>query len=573
MKASLIIFIFFSLLVFSAAQDVFGQEVIFNIESSYDISGRSSLSAILLSTSPEAYWYADASWWNGLAEKTQENIKASLDYLIIEFNSHIYPILTRTFGSEWNPGIDKDTRITILIHPMKEKRAGYFNSADEYPKAQIPDSNEKEMIYLNPEYLTSGIAKSFLAHEFMHLITFNQKDKNYGVSEDVWLNEARAEYASTLLGYDDEYEGSNLQRRIRDFLNKPSDSLAEWRDLPEDYGVANLFTQYLTDHYGVQILTDSLRLPQTGISGINTILAQKGFKEDFAQAFANWAMAVLVNDCQISEKYCYFNKNLQDFRIVPLLNYLPSIGPSTLSVVNSTKDWAGNWHKFIGGDGILTIEFKANAGLAFKVPYALEKKGGDLYIDFLELNKNGEGKLQVADFGSQNIALTIIPIAQNKTAGFSRLEPSRFFSWSASTQKEEENIPPLSPPSKPVSQMTRQEIIARIFEVKNLIVQLQSQLAALTGSAVSCQFITQNLYFGMSDNLQVRCLQEFLKSQGKDIYPEGLVSGNFYTLTEKAVARFQERYASEILSPLGLSQGTGYVGSITIAKINELLTK
>ena len=149
MKASLIIFIFFSLLVFSAAQDVFGQEVIFNIESSYDISGRSSLSAILLSTSPEAYWYADASWWNGLAEKTQENIKASLDYLIIEFNSHIYPILTRTFGSEWNPGIDKDTRITILIHPMKEKRAGYFNSADEYPKAQIPDSNEKEMIYLN----------------------------------------------------------------------------------------------------------------------------------------------------------------------------------------------------------------------------------------------------------------------------------------------------------------------------------------------------------------------------------------------------------------------------------------
>ena len=63
------------------------------------------------------------------------------------------------------------------------------------------------------------------------------------------------------------------------------------------------------------------------------------------------------------------------------------------------------------------------------------------------------------------------------------------------------------------------------------------------------------------------------KNQGSDIYPEGIITGNFFTLTQQAVIRFQEKYASEILTPLGLASGTGYVGSSTRAKINELLTK
>ena len=40
---------------------------------------------------------------------------------IEEFESKIYPVLTGNLGSEWNPGIDKDSRITILIHPMNEE--------------------------------------------------------------------------------------------------------------------------------------------------------------------------------------------------------------------------------------------------------------------------------------------------------------------------------------------------------------------------------------------------------------------------------------------------------------------
>lgn len=80
--------------------------------------------------------------------------------------------------------------------------------------------------------------------------------------------------------------------------------------------------------------------------------------------------------------------------------------------------------------------------------------------------------------------------------------------------------------------------------------------------------ISKDLAYGSRD-AQVKLLQECL-AKDKAVYPEGTVSGYFGKKTEAAVSRFQEKYKEEILTPFGLSRGTGKVKSKTIEKLNEL---
>jgi hypothetical protein len=125
----------------------------------------------LQKVSSQIYYYIDDSWWNGLDSSKKESILKILGDLSTEFEKKIYPTLVSYFGPEWRPGIDKDSRITVLLHPMNENAGGYFNSGDEYPKIQNPKSNQREMIYLNTQYIEKSLLKSFLAHEFVHMIT------------------------------------------------------------------------------------------------------------------------------------------------------------------------------------------------------------------------------------------------------------------------------------------------------------------------------------------------------------------------------------------------------------------
>ncbi len=242
-----------------------GEKADFYVNPNYDLLEREEISAVLQRIGDGAYFYIDEQWWNELDQTAKSNVKDSLRILDTEFYYKIYPDLISNFGLEWRPGIDKDVRITVLIHPMKKEAGGYFDSKDEYPKLQVTNSNEREMIYLNSKHINSPYAKSFLAHEFVHLITFNQKEKIRGVKEEVWLNEARAEIVSTLIGYNDTFDGSYLQNRVQKFLEVPSDSITEWTASEADYGALGLFAQYLVDHYGIEILGDSLKSKEVGI--------------------------------------------------------------------------------------------------------------------------------------------------------------------------------------------------------------------------------------------------------------------------------------------------------------------
>ena len=564
--------VFLSLPVFVSAISL-GQRADFFVDPAFDLSEREEISASLQRIGQNAYFYVEQEWWEELDREEKNEVNKTLQNLDNEFYYKIYPTLTSAFGSEWKPGIDKDSRITILIHPMLKEAGGYFRSSDEYPRLQVSDSNEREMFYLNADYITDPLAKSFLAHEFTHLITFNQKEKLQGVEEEVWLNEARAEYAPTLVGYDDEYKESNLEKRVKTFLENPSDSLTEWQGREADYGGLNLFIQYLVEQYGEEILGNSLKSKEIGIKSLDI---------DFGQIFTNWLIAVFINDCSLGDQYCYQNENLKNLRVAPLINFLPLKGKSCLGVSQTTKNWTGNWFKFIGGKGTLKIKFIGNPENLFKVPYISKSISGGHSLNFFELDEYQRGEILVSGFGKEITSVTIIPSIQSKTSGFLNPEPAFPFFWEASTIVEVEEVEENSNSKyleKPISKMTREEILAKITEIEELLAQLKAQIGQTETEdkddiiSVSCEKFEENLYFGLRNNSKVECLQEFLKAQGTEIYPEELITGNFLFLTKAAVIRFQEKYKSEILTPLGLEKGTGFVGEMTRNKINETLSE
>jgi len=554
------ILIFFLSPVFVSAVSL-GEETDFFIDPSYDLNQREQISATLKEISQNAYFYIEDEWYQNLTEEKKDEINGKLNTLAKEFDRKIYPELTSIYGEEWNPGIDRDSRITILFHQMKEGAGGYFNSGDEYRRIQNPESNEREMIYLNAIHLEYEIIKSYVAHEFVHLITFNQKERLRNISEEIWLNEARADFTPTLLGYDEEYQGSTLQQRVKQFILSPGDSLTEWQNEKRDYGMVNIFIQYLVDHYGVEILADSLKSSKIGILSINGALEKNNIEKSFSEIFTDWTISVFLNDCSLGEEYCYKNQNLENLKITPSLIFLPSTQKTSISSDYFTKQWSGNWYRIIGGEGNLQLEFNGENRVNFEVPYILCQNAHQCSIHFLNLNEQQDGKIFLEDFGSDWTSLTLIPSIQSKTSGFDGQELSYSFSISVSVENEE---------NQQDDEKLIEELMARIAELQVQIAEIKAKIAAILREKDSGQKFNQNLFFGM-ENEQVRYLQEFLKEQGEEIYPQGLVTGYFGPLTQAAVIRFQERFAEEILYPLDLTSGTGFVGQMTRAKLNGLL--
>jgi len=549
-KILILILFFLSPFFFAYAEDgEVGSVSRFFIESSYDQENRKELDAKLVEITENLYFYVDKDWWDELSERRQNIYLDKINDLDEEFESNILDKMTEAFGNKPIHPVTGNRNVSVLFHPMQEGAGGYFNSGDQYSRYQSPRSNEISLLYLSTRVLDYEDKGGFLAHEFMHLLVFNQKERLRGVREEVWLNEARAEFMPTFLGYDD-HEGSNLDKRMDTFLRDPDISLTEWVGQRADYGVVNIFTQYMVDHYGVDILIDSLKSSKVGIESINYALDKGGYEKNFNQVFDNFKVAVLVNDCDLGERFCFKSEDLKNLRISPATNYLPSGQRGSVSVQYRTKHWAGNWHKITGGRGTLELNFKMEEDLKVSIPYLLCFKEGGCEVERMKID-GGEGSLKVEGFNTDYESLTIMPSVQEKTEGFNGAEGSYLFSWEAELSGDNQND--------------------RTLERLNLMREFLKRIRAILerrGYPDSCR-IEAPLYYGIRDSQSVRCLQLFLATE-PDIYPEAMITGNFLELTESAVIRFQEEHAEEILHPLGLDEGTGYVGSRTIAKINNL---
>jgi len=539
----------------------FPEEKDFFVEPSFDHLSRRKVEMELLLTTNYINFYASSIWWEDLSEEKRREYEKIMYGMGNDFERNIYPWMTDNFG---NMPLHQITgsrdRITVVLHPMEDGSGGYFRTGDQYSIYQYPRSNEGNILYLNANLIEDGNISGYLAHEYVHLVTFNEKNKEFGINEEVWLNELRAEIIITILGYNDIYEESNLKERKGTFLRSPDVSVTEWTERISDYGVTNIFGHYLLDHYGEDIFSDSLGIDMVGISSLNHALATH--EKRFSEVFTEWTIAIYLNDCSHGEYYCFKNRHLENLTVSPLNAAISSEREEPLSIEEETKNWAGNWYRIEGDEGTLHFDFYGKDG--FVVPYILCQKEKDCEIDFLDLNKKGEGGMIIEDF-TRDHSLTIIPSLQKKIRDFNGVEDYHSFRWEVEIEKKEED--------------SKEDI--RIKELRQRLDSLEEKIEELyfliigkrLATDTTFQKLENDLYFGMTNSEEVRNLQKFLKEQGEHIYPEGLVTGNFYEMTRRAVIRFQEENRKEILEPLGLSEGTGYVGKYTREFINFLLEK
>lgn len=403
-----------------------GQQETFFVNSKYDKYSRTQLTATLRSVSNKLYFYVEDNYWDKLDFLRQSQILNNISALADEFENNIYLKEVGLWGSEPNPGIDNDPRITILLEEVIDGNGGYFDTVNGYLRQQSPSSNAREMIALNVSSLVSNVdlAKVFLAHEFHHLASFNQKDLLRKVSEDIWLNELRAEYSTFLVGYGKPYATSNLKRRFDLFLENPSDSLPEWPNKLSDYAVVNAFGQYLVEQYGEAILSETLKNSGTvGIQSINEYLASRGYAERFEDIFGYWMAAMYLNDQSKNSRFGYLNQDLKYIHVNSQRQVYFSSGLSDISVFQVIKPWQPAWLEFnfdnIAGDLSKSVKLSAvgETGKIFSLFYLIFYDDGTVEFNRLPFNR-GSGSVFVINSGKFARKILVMPTNTTKISDF-----------------------------------------------------------------------------------------------------------------------------------------------------------
>jgi hypothetical protein len=226
------------------------------------------------------------------------------------------PRLEEIWGTPWYDA-DDDRHINIVNFDPDVGAtvvAGYYSSADEYPKTVNDHSNEGEFFYMNSLLFTPGTATydSILAHEFYHMIQF-ANDAN----EETWTNEGMADVAIEVNGF-----GTLTSSHTSDYANNPEDQLTTWDGELYDYGNAYTFFSYFLEHYGpvddpstpfkenYALAKPITQFERDGLAGVDDILASNPYKSGLAASYQDntandvyldRAVANVVNDRSLED--------------------------------------------------------------------------------------------------------------------------------------------------------------------------------------------------------------------------------------------------------------------------------
>jgi hypothetical protein len=257
----------------------------------------------------------------------EASVKAKNDEICYEFDTIIYPRIIDLAGHPNGTmgDIDGDPKIFILFHDGPN----YYFEGNEI---EYNISNECEMFYINYRMWNHHWLYPTMAHEFHHLIWFNNE-----WDEPPFTLEALAQYATYHAGYLGPYD--NLVPQVASYLPYPENSPLYWNN-DRDYGSSYLFAFYIAEKYGVQILRDLIHEPADGLQGIEAVLQKAGNNIKFNELFMNWITALTLDELGFQNNlfgFEGFDARITSFEVV---NTLPLINQTT-----SLSDYAFHIHR------------------------------------------------------------------------------------------------------------------------------------------------------------------------------------------------------------------------------------
>jgi hypothetical protein len=248
--------------------------------------------ATLRLVTDHAYWFVETD----MADRAPQ---ADLTQSAAIFESRTYPMIHRYFGSEPKPSVDRDGHIVMLLANVPGV-AAYFSSADAYPRAINPRSNEHEMIYVNLNALRPGQTAfdSTVTHEMQHMANFA-----HCPSQEGWVDEGASELAMRVAGYENGAPAA--------FAARPDVQLTAWTNQPADltrhYQASYLFLRYVAERSGGwDALPDLLGPCVRGENLFSAYLTKHPIAPDLDSLFSDWTVANLLQDGSVADgRYAY----------------------------------------------------------------------------------------------------------------------------------------------------------------------------------------------------------------------------------------------------------------------------
>ena len=315
--------------------------------------------------------------------------EAQAQDIAAEFDSRIYPQVHRWIGSEWKPGLDRDNRVTLLMHDVglndsAQDIGGYFSPTDQRPTDF--NSNRREIIFADVFLLKERgrfILLALLAHEFTHLVNWYQ---NGGTTDENWLEEGLASFAEWAI------YGNVHNIFVDGYLRDPSVSLTTGNTRDVYYGAAFMLLLYaFENHGGREFIRELARQDLLGIDGINAAFASLGRSERFADVFQNWAIANYANDIRREQIFGY--ENLPNKRVnrgvERRVNSYPTIRADSL------EDWGVRYVTFQNLPPQLEIALDgAGKGEMYAQVVRIPRRGTPM-IHPLRFDENDNGRLEL----------------------------------------------------------------------------------------------------------------------------------------------------------------------------------